>query len=407
MSDVPCTNRASQQSLDIVHVLLFKIHFTEMSSVRTRFEDISHNAPPIFPNPVSPKRVSKRDEPKEVSPPSPISHPDEEVMSPDSTRHLIAKFANKEEDREMTSPPPMSPRWKPVHRITPPRDLLRESIEDAQINGTSDAEEEDQEEFNPDIVKSSNEYVIPEELPVPEKTRSILAKFRSMEDVNAPPLSPTKSVKKPFAMPPESSHSAPNLGAADSVVVNGNDDVDIQPEVIRPDGQEKYLEGEFPEYGLTKNLLARWRTLEQQNEKKAMFPTTPKLQKRQSDPACVFHQKEPVEVVRMSATDDEGETGGREECLPAHCYTRNILSKFQSMEVQAETKTPKKVQLPLSLPGVHQGCVQNCSKYCIHFISIAYTKILHILFKNICNVHFPKIIANTTRSTCQLILPIS
>ena len=344
----------------------FQIHFSEMSSVRTRFEDISHNAPPVFPSPVSPKRVSKWDKPKDTSHPPPVNHPEEEeeeevVMSPDSTRDLIAKFAHREEYGEVESPPPMSPRWKPVHRITPPRDLLRESIEDAQINGAADDEEEDEEEedqevINPDIVKSSNEYVKAEELPEPEKTRSILAKFRSMEDVNAPPLSPTKSIKKPFAVPAEASHSAPNLGATDTVVANGDVEVEHQPEVIRPDSQEKYLEGEFPEYGLTKNLLARWRTLEQQNEVKAMFPVKPKMQKRQSDPACSFHQMEPVEVVRMAATDDEAENDGREEeCLPPPCYTRNILAKFQSLEQQAGQKDTQPTKKVIRLSSVSFG----------------------------------------------------
>ena len=338
--------------------LLFQIHFTEMSSVRTRFEDISHNAAPIFPTSVSPKTPSKWDKPKDASPPPPpVNRPhdddddddanDNESVSPDMTRDLIAKFGHHEEQGIATSPP-QSPRWKPVHRITPPRDLLRESIDEANINGASD----DKEDVNPDIVKSSNHDVNPDELPVPEKTRSILAKFRSMEDLNAPPLSPSKPINKPFAFV-DSSRSAPNLGATtDDYVANG-DVVENSPEVIRPDSEEKHLEGEFPEYGLTKNLLSMWRTLEMKNDVKALYPTTPKLQKRASDPACRI--QEPVEVVRTSATDDEAENDGEEEdCLPQPCYTRNILAKFQSMEIQPERKealTSKKVLHSQS--GVH------------------------------------------------------
>ena len=317
--------------------------------MRTRFEDISHNAAPLFPSSVSPKTPSKWDKPKDASPPpAPVNRPRDddgddddanESVSPDMTRDLIAKFGHHEDNVAATSPP-QSPRWKPVHRITPPRDLLRESIDDANINMVSD----DEEDVNPDIVKSSNHDVNPDELPVPEKTRSILAKFRSMEDLNAPPLSPSRPVNKPFTFV-DSSRSAPNLGATDDSYVATNGDVENSPEVVRPDTEEKHLEGEFPEYGLTKNLLSMWRTLELQNDVKALYPATPKLRKRQSDPACRI--QEPVEVVRTSATDDEAENDGEEEeCLPQPCYTRNILAKFQSMEIQPETKeavTSKKV----------------------------------------------------------------
>ena len=90
----------------------------------------------------------------------------------------ISRFRQYESD----GPPPER---KPIRKMTPPREELARTISESERYGTHDRE----------VVRSGESYSQEAELPPAEYTRSMLAKFRSIEDTSAPVPSPARSAQ--------------------------------------------------------------------------------------------------------------------------------------------------------------------------------------------------------------------
>ena len=129
-------------------------------------------------------------------------------------------------------------------------------------------------------------------------------------------------------------------------------------------------QGEFPEYGATALLLARWKTMETEGGQ-PLVPTTPGGVGTGTGAGAGAYATPPRRASQRSqeglvspaspASDDAPMTDGRTEDdveeeveegeeLVAACHTKSMLAKFKDMEAQAERDTtyrpsPKRVRL--------------------------------------------------------------
>ena len=328
--------------------------------------------------PSSPKRTSKWDKPK-AAPPPPVNRredsdeeaePEEELPAEETTRNLVAKFkelAQGPDDFQHTE-------LKPVRKMTPPREEVEQSV--ASFNNSY--QEEVEPARDPNIVKASDETVIlEEELPEPAHTKSILAKFRSMENINgemAPP-SPkrvtttttvtttqkqrTESVPRAASPPPP----VVNGGRSESEGYNEEGEVEggvYENEPVVPDGvvreADRVEENEMPEEGFTKTLLAQWRQIEQQvggnptvdlskrkpagrswsyREKQTSYDTHQSPASHHSADNSPEQVEQPVDqgVYENSPLESmESQHEDQPDELPPPSFTKNMLAKFQSLQ---------------------------------------------------------------------------
>lgn len=199
-----------------------------------------------------------------------------------------------------------------------------------------------------------------EEMPPPAYTKTMMAKFQTYEDVQTSPK--VASVKRSATVP---SRSRPSQEG--DLFTNGHQDV------VRT--SETHTE-ELPEQGFTKNLLAQWRTKEQeagtipsptQSRSVSKSPgrwsqrETPQARRVQTPESDLSspedrHSYAEGSVMRESDRHDEDE-------LPPPSFTRNMLAKFQSMQDEAQREasnlkpTTKKVVIPRY---VSPQCIHLC-----------------------------------------------
>merc|ERR1712168_813924 len=95
------------------------------------------------------------------------------------SRNILAKFREMEQGSDETT------QRKPVRRITPPRDEMQYDVSIAV-------------EQHGEVVRAGEDVNKEDELPPKEYTKSLLAKFKSMENLDEPPPSPmrTQSLRK-------------------------------------------------------------------------------------------------------------------------------------------------------------------------------------------------------------------
>ncbi len=297
----------------------------------------------------------------QVRSPSPVN-PEDELPPADATRNMVARF------RDIQSTEDMYQDRKPVRKMTPPRDELAAGIQDMQ---SSLSENEPIE--NPDVIKSGEEKYKEEELPQRDFTKSMLAKFKSMEDTQASPPAPGRGASPRASTQRQSqikgpSKSSPDSGISDSEgghqMPNGHE----KSEVVKEDDKSQE-EKELPESGFTQNLLAQWRN----KEKEVAKFKSPDVRASRS-PGRKWSQGRPqsqsptrARQVRtpesdLSSPDDhnyeniphqsrsehselsdslhevirESDHPNEEQELPPPAMTKNMLAKFQSLQDEAE-----------------------------------------------------------------------
>ena len=120
---------------------------------------------------------------------------------------------------------------------------------------------------DPDVVTSdTTTSVLEEELPAPQTTRSLLARFKSMEDINRP--APTPERTEHLQKHAQSALSLPRTNAPrDFELDYESDDVSVDRtyenvgDVTRED--DVVDEDELPMQGTARNLMAKWQAMGQ------------------------------------------------------------------------------------------------------------------------------------------------
>ena len=375
-----------------------------MSSVRNMFESASRTSsvsptPPkhrftdkpresvpsrAAPREVREERREEREVVREVVREDELTEKDD-MPPPAITRNLVARFRELEQSGGET----YIPDRKPVHKITPPRDELAHGIDEAlAVHSQHEPPQYQPESPQPDIIKSGEEPNPANELPPPQFTRHMLAKFKSMEEINPVSVSPEKvtTVQRSVSLrttppagnqrpvvssnhgnPRQMSRASPDSGImdVDLHVVNGHRIVESEPE------QEP--ENELPEEGFTRSLVAKWRCIEDTSP--APTPSKPSVPPaQQHHPEPHYTEAHYTETPQYKETqykennhyedDNVDELDGRhitresdtneEEYLPPPSFTRNMLAKFQTLEAEAEKQAheqsipAKKVHTPPS-----------------------------------------------------------
>ena len=127
---------------------------------------------------------------------------------------------------------------------------------------------------DPDIVTSDTvTTIVEDELPPPKMTRSLLAKFKSLEDVNKPAPTPerSESLQKhaQAALTLPRTHVRDFEFTDDALSAEESDDVSVDTrtyenvgDVTREDGVVD--ENELPAQGMARNLMAKWQNIGQQ-----------------------------------------------------------------------------------------------------------------------------------------------
>ena len=240
--------------------------------------------------PASPtKKPSKWDKPKEPPPP-PVNrrvepedeedevdyHQQEQGQESDLpevaiTRNLVAKFRELEQSTG-DEPPPAE--LKPIRKMTPPREEIQQNVERYL---------QQEVERDPNVVRHDDQQEVEKELPPPEHTKNILQKWKSMESIEVAPPTPQQTVaiatstkQKSPSQSAEVARQSATSYSEPPPVVNRHDSEDEQVEEPEADGgvfenepvtspdvvreSDTRVEDEFPEEGLTQNLLAQWRS---------------------------------------------------------------------------------------------------------------------------------------------------
>ena len=168
---------------------------------------------------------------------------------------------------------------------------------------------EQEYEQDESIVRSDVPAEREDELPPPDSAKSLLAKFRSMEDVSKPPPTPDKRTSTTTARSSTSRHSS-GYGQPD-----GQAAVDIEYEREQPDGGYDPREPDvFEQY--------------------------------QGEAEAGEFENEPVrdpDIVRESDKTNED--------LPGQGTTQNLLAKWQSMQASWASD----YELGLRLSGAHEN----------------------------------------------------
>ena len=330
-------------------------------SLRTKYEQQTVTSTEVI-SPSS-KRTSKWDKPKEAPPP-PINRKtedgeedehggftevrEEELPPSAMTKNLVSRFRSIESgeyEEEVTE-------RKAVRKMTPPREEVEGSIAEYRQRQKQDVEIV----RDPSIIVSGQPLGDEDsELPPPAFAKSMLARFKSMEDVSAPPPSPGRNTTTPASSSSstrrsttetttststaatssattttvrQTSRSSPDSGicVTETQVVTSEPTPSIrheevieggvfenQPQVLK-DGVVREEDGpnedELPEHGTTKSLLAQWRTVE---KKGTSMPELSTITTTKSSKSWSYKQNQGAAVVTQTTTVTAGHTESQQE----------------------------------------------------------------------------------------------
>lgn len=226
-----------------------------------------------------------------------------------------------------------------------------------------------------EVVQSSTTCIVEDELPPPAFTRSLLAKFKMMEDSHGTTANKAPAVYgAPVAK--QTAQSAPRQHQTLSHRSSGDSRASSEPaaeetrigrdapdSIVRSTSQDRKEEGrtdELPQAGLAKSLLAQWRNLEEQSSRGRSREPRSSANARRSQsmsrvetvqrarlyPAAPSARSKQVEDIRPDAYSDHEASG---DDLPAGGVpTKQRLAVFQGFDYGSEVK-PKKVCSPIHL----------------------------------------------------------
>lgn len=225
---------------------------------------------------------------------------------------------------------------KPVRQFTPPRESPERS------RGFSNMEnEEERWETREDVVRAVDKAETEEELPPPRITRNLVAMFKSMvveDDTTSEPLR-------------RGSSTLPSTNFMDECTDGGVfENEPAQPmDVVRE--TDPMDEQELPEFGITRSLVAQWKTMEQHVSRSGQQSPANDSRSASVSGGSVPRPRPTVKVVRTNAglngdsgSSQEGEAA-EEEALPPPDITKNLLAKFKTIEAEVQVsanQTPAK-----------------------------------------------------------------
>lgn len=209
-----------------------------------------------------------------------------------------------------------------------------------------------------EVVQSSTVCIVEEELPPPSFTKSMLAKFRMMEDVSggAKPAPPNYG-KPSSSKQPSFSHSGStgrhqNLGnrlSSGSSESNRREDDENETPMTssRQHSSAEEQTDELPQAGHAKSLLAQWRNIEEQSKRgrnRELKKTSTSARRSQSMSRVETVQRASVYrnidlgSPRSKQAEDVGRSGyysdqeASEDDAPVSMPTKQNLAKFKELE---------------------------------------------------------------------------
>lgn len=239
----------------------------------------------------------------------------------------MAKFRSIQQGAAEDSPA----NRKPVRQFTPPR----ESPERARGFNNMENEEE-RLETREDVVRALDKAETEEELPPPCITKNLVAMFKSMvieDDTTSEPR------RHSFSTLPSAQRSANFIDECTDGGVFENEPalpVDVVRETDPSDEQE------LPEAGITRSLVAQWKSMEQHVSSSGQRSPVNESRSTLAGGGCVPRPRSTVKVVRSNAglndelgSSQEGEAM-EEEALPPPDITKNLLAKFKTIEAELQ-----------------------------------------------------------------------
>ena len=325
----------------------------------------------------SPKKLSKWEKPKEPPPPpvnrtADMERPAEIVPPLAITRNMVAKFREIQENVSSTTDESVAAgERKPIRKITPPRgdEVDRSAVFETEPTAQAS-----------DVVRCVDK--VEDERPPPAITRSLLARFQSMENVSESTMTDlpqrrsvillNDGMKAPFggtaspatALPSGMTRGGGSFASMQAAITEVTDAGVFENEpvtnidVVRE--SDRHDEEELPEEGFTRSLLAQWRTMEtdggatreSQNHtpKKSRSPsvTSSVRPPALSTASALSEQGRAAESHEASVEREEEEDGSA--YLPPPEITKNMRAKFMNLEGEntSNQRPPKKVNCYLS-----------------------------------------------------------
>lgn len=201
-------------------------------------------------------------------------------------------------------------------------------------------------EYREDVVRALDKAETEEELPPPCITKNLVAMFKSMvveDDTTSEPR------RHSFSALPSAQRSANFIDECTDGGVFENEPalpVDVVRETDPSDEQE------LPEAGITRSLVAQWKSMEQQVSSSGQRSPVNESRSTLAGGGSVPRPRSTVKVVRSNAglNDESGmdtvSTGGagssqegeavEEEALPPPDITKNLLAKFKTIEAELQ-----------------------------------------------------------------------
>ena len=216
---------------------------------------------------------------------------------------------------------------------------------------------------------SSMVFVLEDELPPPLFTKTILAKFRSMEEANAKnrqPLrtksAPSTPIKRPVQHDDPRRKLSVRSSPSESVASMSSSDFDLaETDMSCRDIMTHQLEtvDELPHHGLAKSLLAQWRMLEDQSRKakdrdgsgklysKVRSHSLTRIEAKQGLTVCGDKQLSRVSVPGGKSSETIPSSSSKESArneyelkdedyLPPPLMTKYVLAKFRDLEAESQ-----------------------------------------------------------------------
>lgn len=235
---------------------------------------------------------------------------------------------------------------KPVREFTPPRESPERS------RGFSNTEnEEERLETKEDVVRAVDNAETEEELPPPCITKNLVAMFKSMVVEDDRTTEPLRRSSSSLPSGPRSSGSDTRRSSnfIDECTDGGvfENDPTLPVDVVRE--TDPTDEQELPEAGITRSLVAQWKSMEQTVSRSGQQSPANESRSTSVSGGSVQRPRSTVKVVRSNAslngelgmsTEEAGGNQEREtveeEALPPPDITKNLLAKFKTIEAELQ-----------------------------------------------------------------------
>lgn len=202
-----------------------------------------------------------------------------------------------------------------------------------------------------DIIRSTDDLTRDDELPAPAHTRTLLAKFQTME--NQTPASSSKSSK---TTPAAGGQSRSSSGSSTPSRRTQSSRSSASPErkPAQEETEEENKEEELPRQGFARSLIGQWKSMELESVQLGAPPQAKEGKVKRNYSLRETSSKSPEKITTKTTTTTttrkvvtssqpeetstqvvvtSEDTDGSE--LPPPAFTKNMLAKFQTMQADA------------------------------------------------------------------------